>query len=117
VTVTTSKTLGFSSGNHGNVWTIWEMKMLAHLMEKGLDAYLDTDFESSLPDKEIGPFNLTIEDKKNQKEAVDMNKKVMCHFIRAFSAMSLLKQGQSAKESRQALSEWKSMETVGGTSR
>jgi hypothetical protein len=25
------------------------------------------------------------------------------------------KQGQSAKESRQALSEWKSMKTVGGT--
>ena len=21
------------SGNHGNDWTIWEMKMLAHLME------------------------------------------------------------------------------------
>ena len=27
------------------------------------------------------------------------------------------KQGQSAKESRQALSEWEGMETVGGTSR
>ena len=25
-----------------DVWTIWEMKMSAHLMEKGLDAYLDT---------------------------------------------------------------------------
>ena len=35
VTATTSKTHVFSSGNHGNGWTIWEMKMLAHLMEKG----------------------------------------------------------------------------------
>ncbi len=33
---------------------------------------------------------MTIEDKKNQKEAVDMNKKAMCQFIQAFSAMSLL---------------------------
>ena len=23
------------SGNHGDDWTIWEMKMTAHLMEKG----------------------------------------------------------------------------------
>ena len=38
VTATTSKTPVFS-GNHGNNWTIiWEMKMSAHLMEKGLDA-------------------------------------------------------------------------------
>jgi hypothetical protein len=33
VTATTSKMPVFS-GNHGNDWTIWEMKMLAHLMEK-----------------------------------------------------------------------------------
>ena len=61
-----------------------------HLMENGLDAYLDPDFETRLPDKESGPFDLTIEDKKNQKKAVDMNKKAMCQFIQAFSMMSLL---------------------------
>jgi hypothetical protein len=30
------------------------------------------------------------QDKKNQKEAVDMNKKAMCQFIHAFSTMILL---------------------------
>ncbi len=89
VTVTTSKTPVFS-GNHGNDWTIWEMKMSTHLMEKGLDASLDPNFKTRLPEKEIEPFNLTVEDKKNQKEAVDMNKKAMCQFIQAFSTMSLL---------------------------
>ena len=89
VTGTTSKTPVFS-GNHGDDWTIWEMKFSAHLMEKGLDACLDPDFENRLPAKEIGPFNMTVEDKKNQKEAVDMNKKAMCQFIQAFSTMSLL---------------------------
>jgi len=116
VTGTTSKT-PVLSGNHGDDWTIWEMKMLAHLMEKGLDACLDPDFETRLPEKESGPFNLTVKDEKNQKEAVDMNKKAMCQFIQAFLTMSLLKQGQSAKESRQALSKWKNMETVDRTSR
>ncbi len=38
---TTSKTPVFS-GNHGNDWTIWEMKMTAHLMEKGLDPTFET---------------------------------------------------------------------------
>jgi hypothetical protein len=33
---------------------------------------------------------MTIEDEKNQKEAVDMNKKVMCQFIQAFATMSFL---------------------------
>jgi len=33
---------------------------------------------------------MTVEDEKNQKEAVDMNKKAMCQFIQAFSSMSLL---------------------------
>ena len=89
VTAMTSK-MPVCSGNHGNDWTIWEMKMLAHLMEKGLDACLDPDFETRLPDKENGPFDLTVEDKKNQKEAVDMNKKAMCQFIQAFVMMSLL---------------------------
>jgi hypothetical protein len=87
VTRTTSKMPVFS-GNHGNDWTIWEMKMSAHLMEKGLDACLDPDFETRLPDKENGPFELTVEDKKNQKEAVDMNKKAICHFIQVFLTMS-----------------------------
>ena len=64
--------------------------MSMHLMENGLDAYLDPDFETRLPDKESGPFDLTIEDKKNQKKAVDMNKKAMCQFIQAFLMMSLL---------------------------
>jgi len=68
---TTSKTpLPLFSRNHGDDWTIWEMKMSAHLMEKGLDACLDPDFETRLPKKESGPFDLTVEDKKNQKEAV-----------------------------------------------
>jgi len=99
------------SGNHGDDWTIWEMKFLAHLMEKGLDACLDPTFETRLPTKEIGPFDMTNDVEKNQKEAVDLNKKAMCQFIQAFSTMS------SAKESRQAISEWESMETVVGTSR
>jgi len=59
-------------------------------MEKGLDACLDPDFENRLPTKEIGPFDMTNDDEKNQKEAVDLNKKAMCQFIQAFSTMSLL---------------------------
>ncbi len=35
------------------------MKFLAHLMEKGLDACLDPNFENRLPTKEIGPFDMT----------------------------------------------------------
>jgi hypothetical protein len=89
VTGMTSKVPVFS-GNHGNDWTIWEMKMLSHLMEKGVGACLDPDFETRLPGKESGPFDLTVEDKKNQKEAVDMNTKAMCQFIQSFSTMSLL---------------------------
>jgi hypothetical protein len=89
VTGTTSKTPVFS-GNHGNDWTIWEMKFSAHLMEKELDACLNPDFENRLPTKEIGPFDMTKDNEKNQKEAVDLNKKAMCQFIQAFSTMSLL---------------------------
>ncbi len=89
VSGTTSKTPVFS-GNHGDDWTIWEMKMSAHLMEKGLDACLDPTFKTRLPNKESGPFDMTVEDEKNQKEAVEMNKKAMCQFIQAFSTMSLL---------------------------
>ena len=89
VTGTTSKMPVFS-GNHGNDWTIWEMRFSAHLMEKGLDTCLDPNFKTRLPNKESGPFDMTVEDEKNQKEAVDMNKKAMCHFIQAFATMSLL---------------------------
>ncbi len=89
VTGTTSKTPVFS-GNHGDDWTIWEMKMTAHLMEKGLDACLDPNFETRLPAKENGPFNLALEDENNFKEAVDLNKKAMCQFIQAFPTMNLL---------------------------
>ena len=64
--------------------------MSVHLMEKGLDACLDPDFENRLPTKEIGPFDMTNDVEKNQKEAVDLNKKAMCQFIQAFSTMSLL---------------------------
>jgi len=78
------------SGNHGDDWTIWEMKFSAHLMEKGLDACLDPTFETRLPNKESGPFDMTIEYEKNPKEAVDLNKKAMCQFIQAFLTMSLL---------------------------
>ena len=52
----TSKMSVFSD-NHGDDWTIWKMKLLAHLMEKGLDACLDPDFETRLPNKESGPFD------------------------------------------------------------
>ena len=55
VTAMTSKTPVFS-GNHGDDWTIWELKMSEHLMEKGLDACLDPNFETRLPNKESGPF-------------------------------------------------------------
>jgi hypothetical protein len=72
------------SGKHGNDWTIWEMKMTAHLMDKGLDVCLEQDFESKFPTKEIGPF------KNNEKEAVELNMKAMGQFIQAFSSISLL---------------------------
>jgi hypothetical protein len=49
---TTSKMPVFS-GNHGDDWTIWDMKFLAHLMKKGLDACLDPDFDKKLLTKEI----------------------------------------------------------------
>ena len=52
VTETTSKMPVFS-GNHGDDWTIWDMKFLAHLMKKGLDACLDPDFDNKLLTKEI----------------------------------------------------------------
>ena len=36
VTTTNSKPPTFS-GKHGDDYTIWEMKMIAHLMDKGLN--------------------------------------------------------------------------------
>ena len=64
--------------------------MMAHLMENGLDSCLDPDFETRRPMKENGLFNLAVEDEKNFKEAVDLNKEAMCQFIQAFLTMSLL---------------------------
>jgi hypothetical protein len=74
------------------------MKMSAHLMEKGLNACLDPNFETRLPDKESEPFDLTVEDNKNQKEAVDTNKQAMCQFIQAFLTMSLLSKVNQQKK-------------------
>ncbi len=110
VTGTTSKTPVFS-GNHGNDRTIWEMKFSTHLMEKGLDACLNPCFETRLPNKESGPFNMTIGDEKNQKEVVEMNKKAMCQFIQAFATMTVLSKVNLQKKAD------KGMETVGLTSR
>ena len=50
VSGTTLKTPVFS-GNHGDDWTIWEMKFSAHLMEKGLDACLDPTLKQDCPIK------------------------------------------------------------------
>ncbi len=66
------------------------MKMTAHLMDKGLDECLDPDFENRIPVKESGPFDLTTDDGKKFKEAVDLNKKVMGQFIQVFSTINLL---------------------------
>jgi hypothetical protein len=60
VVVTTNTNVPVFSGKHGNDWTIWEMKMTAHLMDKGLDVCLEQDFESKLPLKEIGKGNRLI---------------------------------------------------------
>ncbi len=80
VATTSSKPPTFS-GKHGDDWAMWEMKMAAHLMDKGLDEYLDSDFKNRLLVKESGPFDLTTDDGKKFKEAVDLNKKVMGQFI------------------------------------
>ncbi len=76
VTTTSSKPPTFS-GKHGDDWTMWEIKMTAHLMDKGLDECLAPDFKNRLPVKESSPFNLTTYNRKKFKEAVDLNKKVM----------------------------------------
>jgi hypothetical protein len=80
VTMTSLKPPTFS-GKHGDDWMMWEMKMTAHLMDKGLNKCLDPDFKNRIPVKESGPFDLTADDGKKFKEAVDLNKKVMGQFI------------------------------------
>ena len=59
-------------------------------MDKGLDECLEPNFENRLRAKEEGPFDLTTEESKKAKEAVDLNKKVMGQFIQAFSTITLL---------------------------
>ncbi len=85
VIVTTNSNAPVFSDKHVDKRTIWEMKMTAHLMDKGLDMFLKPGFESKLPKKEIGLF-----DSDNEKEAVQLNKKAMGQFIQAFSNISLL---------------------------
>jgi len=45
VTAMTSKKPVFS-GNHGDDWTIWEMMMLTHLMEKGIGCMFGSRFQN-----------------------------------------------------------------------
>ena len=87
VVIGTTSKLPVFSGNHSDDWTIWEMKMKAHLMEKELDKSVGTNFETRLPMKENGPFNMAIEGEKKFNGAVDLNKKAMCQFIQAFLTM------------------------------
>ncbi len=89
------------SGKHGDDWTMWEMKMTAHLMDKGLDECLEPSFESRLPANESRPFNLATEDGRKAKEAVDLNKKVMGKFIQAFSTINLLNKVNLQKKADQ----------------
>jgi hypothetical protein len=90
VVATTSSKPPTFSGKHGDNWTMWEMKMTAHLMDKGLDKCLNPDFKDRLPVRASGPFNLTTKEGKKFKEAVDLNNKVMGQFIQAFSTINLI---------------------------
>ena len=65
VTGTTSEPPDFCD-DHDDDWTIWDTKMMAHLMKKGLDECLDPDFETRLQTKESGLFNTAVEE-KNQR--------------------------------------------------
>jgi hypothetical protein len=116
VTTTSLKPPTFS-GKHGDDWGMWEMKMTAHLMDKGLDKCLDPDFKNRLPVKESGPFDLTTDNGKKLKEAVDLNKKVMGQFIQAFSTIDLLIKVNLQKKIRQTIPKWKRMEIVGRNAR
>ena len=68
VVATTNTKAPVFSGKHGNDWTIWEMKMTAHLMDKGFNVCFQQDFESKL---ENGPFV------NDEREVVEVNKKVI----------------------------------------
>ncbi len=103
VTMTSSKPPTFS-GKHGDDWKIWEMKMTAHLTDKGLNKCLDLDFENRLPVKKSGPFYLTTDKEKKFKEAVDMNKKVMGQFIQTFSTINLLNKVNTSNRRSESLS-------------
>ena len=89
--------------------------MIAHLMDKGLDECLEPEFENRLPANESRPFNLTTEEDKKSKEAVDLNKKVMGQFIQAFSTINLLnkvnlqKKADKKYPSRKGWKLWKEM--------
>jgi hypothetical protein len=76
VIVTTISKAPVFSGKHGDKWSIREMKLAAHLMDKGLDMCLEPGFESKLPMKGIGLF-----DSDTEKEVVELNKKAMGKFI------------------------------------
>ncbi len=95
---------------------MWEMKMTAHLMDKGLNKCLGPDFKNRLPVKESGPFNLTTDNGKKFKEAVDLNKKVMGQFIQAFLTINLLNKVNPQKKadkqflSGKGLKLWKEMQ-------
>ncbi len=89
VTMTSSKPPTFS-GKQGDDWTIWEMKMAAHLMDKGLDKCLNPDFKNRLLVKESGLYNMATDKGKTFKEVVDMIMKMMGQFIHAFSTINLL---------------------------
>jgi hypothetical protein len=65
--MTSSKPLTLS-GINGDDWTMWEMKMTAHLMDKGLNKCLNPDFKDRLPVRESGLFDLTTEEGKKFKE-------------------------------------------------
>ena len=53
VVATSNLKAPFFSGKHGDVWTNWEMKMTAHLMDKGLDTCLKLGFNNKLPQKRV----------------------------------------------------------------
>ncbi len=57
--------------------------MMAHLMDKGLDACLKPRFNNKLPAKESSP-------RDNDEKREVLNKKTMCQFIQAFTNISLL---------------------------
>jgi hypothetical protein len=57
------------------------MKISAHLVEKGLNVCLDSEFKDRLLEKENGQFNLAVKVEENFKKAVDLNKKTIAESI------------------------------------